>query len=383
MIECPWEVTDEKDDEDWFYKSISAYNHLLMYNLPLQPEHLVLNPAGTCLALSGKNSRSADKNEIAVYRLPSKLLCQTEHEQGLNNSRDFKIAGGVFVDQPLSGLQFISPEAAVFYQEEGESGKEELAVSLTGGRGVEVWQLREQEDDLVLKYKIDTNLAPHSWQIAQQTLIASDGESVEHIDLVSKQQISQVSLGVKGVSSKVVKAGHLTYIGSGEGRISCVDQRSGKVCGSMEFNQSITSSPDTTPRWSWDVYSGTNDSIDILALDDTGELFRASSNLKSVQQIGRLGSSTGILTTNHQTRTASNKQTTNRFAIHSDQLVRVYEVEGDVVQEVFVHEGHATSKLQPRVKNCCFHPWLENTLISTDTARNLQIWQFNDNRKKA
>ena len=45
--------------------------------------------------------------------------------------------------------------------------------------------------------------------------------------------------------------------------------------------------------------------------------------LCSVQQIGRLGSSAGILTTNHQTRTASNKQTTNRFAVHSDQLVRV------------------------------------------------------------
>ena len=42
-----------ESSDDWFYKSISMYKHLLMYNLPVQPEAVVLKAGGDLLALSG------------------------------------------------------------------------------------------------------------------------------------------------------------------------------------------------------------------------------------------------------------------------------------------------------------------------------------------
>ena len=53
MIYNPYNILLLELSDDWFYKSISMYKHLLMYNLPVQPEAVVLEAGGDLLALTG------------------------------------------------------------------------------------------------------------------------------------------------------------------------------------------------------------------------------------------------------------------------------------------------------------------------------------------
>jgi len=366
----PWELNEGEDeeDDDWFFKSITAYSHLLMYNLPLLPEELVINKAGNQLALSGINPRAVDKTEISIYRLPSKLLCQTEQEQGLNNSRDFKILGGVLVDHPVSGLQFIRREPCNFYTEQDDTGcEEELAVSLRGCRNLEVWRLREEQDDLVPQYKIETALIPTSWQISGQKLVLTDGKRVELIDLKTRNQIFIIPLaGVQTDQVKVAILGDRIYLGGSSGTLFCYDIESGNLIHSTDFSQSISSG--CTKTWSWDIAPRFVAESALIAINQSGEFFSVSEDLKSLAALERLQSG-GIMVTN---------KSRNRFAVHSGQLIKVYDVKDDQIEPVFLHEGHATSKSKDRrVSKCFFHPWLEDTIISADVDRNLQIWQFN------
>jgi len=355
------------EDDDWFFKSISAYNHLLMYNLPLLPEQLVINEAGTQLALSGINPRAVDKTEISIYRLPSKLLCQTEQEQGLNNSRDFKILGGLLVDHPVSGLQFIRRESSNFYTEQDDTGcEEELAVSLRGCRNLEVWRLREEEDDLVLQYKIDTALIPTSWQILEHKLVLTDGEHVELIDLEATVQIFLIPLTGVQTEVKVAMMGARIYVGGSSGILFCYDLESGSLIHSADISQSIA--PGCINNWSWDIAPRFAAESALIAVNQSGEFFSVNEDLKSLSSLERLQSG-GIVVAN---------KTRNRFAVRFGQLIKVYDIKDGQIEPVFLHEGHATSKSKDqRVSKCCFHPWLEDTLISADVDRNLQIWQFN------
>ncbi|XP_023330027.1 uncharacterized protein LOC111702532 [Eurytemora carolleeae] len=138
MISCPWLETpsdiDTESSDDWFYKSISMYKHLLMYNLPVQPEAVVLKAGGDLLALSGPNPRCATKHEISVYRLPSKLLCTSDQDEGLNNSRDFKLVSGSIVRTPIVKLQFNT---------QGQ------LISSDGEPNLQIWNMQEAGEDVL------------------------------------------------------------------------------------------------------------------------------------------------------------------------------------------------------------------------------------------
>ena len=58
------------------------------------------------------------------------------------------------------------------------------------------------------------------------------------------------------------------------------------------------------------------------------------------------------------------------FYLIKNVVLKVYEVEGEGVQEVFVHEGHATSKLQPRYRVRHYNRFFSLKRIRIRVAKN-------------
>jgi len=129
---CPWDSgSEEEEDEDWLYSSVSRYQHLLMCRLGVVGSCLAVSPGGACIALAGK---AGDREELAVYKMPGKLMAENPVDEGLTSSRDFGLLAGTVQAGKVEQLQFLGEESVVVGQR-GSPG-----ASLWG------WQSAEQGD---------------------------------------------------------------------------------------------------------------------------------------------------------------------------------------------------------------------------------------------
>lgn len=130
---CPWDSDSENDeDEDWLYSSVSRYQHLLMCKLGVVGSCLAISSSGRRMALAGK---AGDREELAVYKMPGKLMADNPVEEGLTSSRDFGLLAGTVQAGKIDQLQFM--------------GENSVVVGQTGSKGVSLWGWEDQEGDLV------------------------------------------------------------------------------------------------------------------------------------------------------------------------------------------------------------------------------------------
>jgi len=130
---CPWDSGSEEDeDEDWLYSSVSRYQHLLMCRLGVVGSCLAVSPSGRCMALAGKAN---DREELAVYKMPGKLLADNPVDEGLTSSRDFGLLAGTVQAGKVDQLQFL--------------GEESVVVGQRGSPGASLWGWQGAEGDLV------------------------------------------------------------------------------------------------------------------------------------------------------------------------------------------------------------------------------------------
>ena len=77
---CPWDDDGASDSEedDWLFSSLTCYNQLLMFHLNVQPQSVALAPGGNTLVVG-----DGEKQELVVYRVPSKLVAGSKEKEGV------------------------------------------------------------------------------------------------------------------------------------------------------------------------------------------------------------------------------------------------------------------------------------------------------------
>ena len=130
---CPWDSGSEDDeDEDWLYSSVSRYQHLLMCRLGVVGSCLAVSPSGKCMALAGK---AGDREELAIYKMPGKLMADNPIDEGLTSSRDFGLLAGTVQAGKVDQLKFL--------------GDDSVVVGQRGSTGASLWGWQDLEGDLV------------------------------------------------------------------------------------------------------------------------------------------------------------------------------------------------------------------------------------------
>ena len=118
---CPWDDgASDSEEDDWLFSSLTRYNQLLMFHLTVQPQCVALAPGGNTLVVG-----DGEKQELVVYRVPSKLMAGSKEKEGLTSNRDFGLVAGTVQAGLVRGVQFM--------------GQEELVSCKEGLEGVEVW----------------------------------------------------------------------------------------------------------------------------------------------------------------------------------------------------------------------------------------------------
>lgn len=130
---CPWDSDSEEDeDEDWLYSSVSRYQHLLMCRLGVVGSCVAVSQSGKSMALAGK---AGDREEMAVYKMPGKVMAGNPVDEGLTSSRDFGLLAGTVQAGKVDQLQFLEEES--------------LVVGQRGSTGASLWSWEDAEGDLV------------------------------------------------------------------------------------------------------------------------------------------------------------------------------------------------------------------------------------------
>ena len=125
---CPWDSDSEEDeDEDWLYSSVSRYQHLLMCRLGVVGSCVAVSQSGKSMALAGK---AGDREEMAVYKMPGKVMAGNPVDEGLTSSRDFGLLAGTVQAGKVDQLQFLEEES--------------LVVGQRGSTGASLWSKGER-----------------------------------------------------------------------------------------------------------------------------------------------------------------------------------------------------------------------------------------------
>ena len=353
---CPWDDGGGSDSEedDWLFSSLSLYNQLLMFHLTVQAGNVDLPPSGNTLVVGDR-----DKQELVVYRLPSKLMAGSKEQEGLTSNRDFGLVAGTVDAGKVKEVKFM--------------GEERLVTCREGGEGVDVWGWGE-EDLLVRREVLDKcGFEPEVLAVREGECLLGGG------NLVGKRKLEDGAwkcrkLDGKGDICSLYSEGdsEVVWVGQTGAVVSCVDWRVEGVARQLKLGGADGDRWDTAflpHRDSVGVVGVSSAKGGCVGLWDTRQastpvcqkplhlpptLCRADSVPQVVAECG-----TVLLSMGH--------------------TVSVFNPAN--LKMLFQHEGHKQKDQVVNVTSLAIHPTVERLVISGDSRQRLHAWIFNPDAK--
>jgi len=210
---CPWDSGSEEDeDEDWLFDSVSRYQHLLMCRLGVVGSCVAVSPSGKCMALAGK---AGDREEMAVYKMPGKLMADNPVDEGLTSSRDFGLLAGTVQAGKVDQLQFL--------------GEETLVVGQRGSTGASLWGWEGAEGDLVTCKQrwSQTEVNCEVLEVGEKQVIIGGGGKVARLRGERQWEEREVSSASSGgsITSLLQDSEHCLWLALSSGGLQMIDWR--------------------------------------------------------------------------------------------------------------------------------------------------------------
>jgi len=342
---CPWEEEEEQSDDEWLFSSVTKYEHLLMFNLSVQPEHIDFSPKGNLIVVG-----DSQRQELGVYRLPGKLLAQTVESEGLTSNRDFGLEAGTVSAGPLKTLKFLD--------------QEKLVTSRDDFRGLEIWSWGD--GDLIKpKLSLDGNqFVPSVLSIDENICSCGGFAKVSKVDVNSDAHWENKSLQEKTeVQSIYSDSGGMLWITQKGGFVSSVDWRSEKISSLFKLGESGENNWEAT-------FLPSNGNLHVLGISlekggiisqwDTRNPTR-SLNSKSLNLPPSIQCDY-----NHQVKTCSSGPCIYTFGS------KVSVLDPSSLEDIFTHDGH-----KEKVTSITSHPVVDRLVVSGDKNQGLHAWIYN------
>ena len=127
----PWidDSSGESDDDEWLFNSMQRYKQLCTYSIVCEATSIDIHPISRQLVIAGlrqpmiaKKSNNPTTFEIAVYRIPEKLVVENnEEKEGLLNGRDLSLLAGIGLEKEILNVRFLNSEQLLVIQTEAVS----------------------------------------------------------------------------------------------------------------------------------------------------------------------------------------------------------------------------------------------------------------------
>ena len=162
----PWFEDSESDDDDWMSQNIAKYEHLFMYKLEHSPLKIKIHPEGKHILLLSRTKKS--KFELAIFKLPEKLLAVNKEEEGLLNSRELTLKCGFYHEQIVLDCEFW-PHS------------ENSIIALLLGK-LELYKVKEDESDLLVMNQSISIDPCKLIKVCDKTVVLISDYSVQLVD---------------------------------------------------------------------------------------------------------------------------------------------------------------------------------------------------------
>ncbi len=375
---CPWEAEVDTDDEEWFFSSMKSYKHLLIYSVSAVPELLEVSECGRRLAVAVRATQAT--SELVYYLLPSKILARSAEEEGLSNSRDFKITAGAVTSEPVSGLRFLP----------GGTG---LLTISQGQPGVQLWSVQPDEDQLQREAPkcpgagANSRLIPSAFCVSSNHAFLTDGNAVERISLSTAEVTNTWPLDILPSSAgRSVEAIHAAedesslHLAFSSGVYCRLDLTAEGAVTSVQTSNLSNDEAGITSSWHWQ-FAKSQDK------EKSGGLFLfgvSSQGVLRVFDIATMASPVLECKLEFDSRFPLTQPALAVSLVHSQLLVtcgdcvHIYNFnigEGRISLD-FKHEGHKRKKQRVRVLAAQFHPQVPKLIFTTDSEKNIHAWQY-------
>ena len=349
---CPWDDGGGSDSEedDWMFSTLNLYNQLLMFHLTVQPGSVDLPPSGTTLVVG-----DGDKQELVIYRVPSKLMAKSKEQEGLKNNRDFGLVAGTVNAGKVKGVKFM--------------GEERLLTCREGGEGVDVWGWGE-EDLLERKAVLDKcGFEPEMLAVREEECFLG-GENLVGKRKLEKGDWSSRKLDGKGDISCLYTEGdgEVVWVAQTGGVVSCVDWRVEGVASKLRLGGADADQWDT-------AFLPHGDSVGVVGVSSASG---GSVGLWDTRQGGipvcqhPLQLSPTLYQTGSAPKVVAGCGT---VLLSTGHTVSVYNPTN--LHLLFQHEGHKQKDQLVNVTSMAIHPTVEMLVFSGDSRQRLHAWIFN------
>jgi len=348
---CPWDSgSDEDEDDDWLYSSVSRYQHLLMCRLGVVGSCLAVSQSGRCLALAGK---AGDREEMAVYKMPGKLMADNPVDEGLTSSRDFGLLAGTVQAGKVDQLQFL--------------GEESVVVGQRGAKGASLWTWQGAEGDLVTCKErwSQTEVDCEVLEVGEKQVFISGGGKVARLsgDHWEERQVTSASVGL--ITNLLQDGEECLWVAHSSGGVQLIDWRS---------------PPDSTPVKQISGQTAKHGQCTLLMRSHQGSCIIATLdpcgvlNLTSTDSspLGELKLPITPSLTPVSPLLARGRAGRLVASLGGD----IWVVDTAPLQIEFCHDGHSRRGRGNQVLGVAAHP-RERLLLSSDSLGALHAWQYN------
>jgi len=286
------------------------------------------------------------KEELVVYRVPSKLLAGSKEQEGLTNNRDFGLVAGTVSAGRIRGVEFQGHERLV-------TCREELL-------GVKLWEWGEE--DLINRKAVFDKF------VAYPEVLTVDGDKC-HVG--GLQNVGKVNLGgetawsyrtVKGAVSSLHSDGEGVWVGQDDGVVCWVDWRVEGVTTELRLGEGV---------WDTDFLSKSGNVL-VVGVNNKGciSMWDTRHNVSPVKQHALC-----LRPTLSKVPTPHIKTGGDRVLVSVSDTVSVYQAHD--MTKLFTHDGHQQKDQLVNVTSMNPHPTVDRLVISGDDKQSLHAWIYN------
>ena len=340
--QCPWDDGDngDSDGDEWLFSSLRRYSQLLMFDLTVQPQHVALDNNGNTMVVG-----DGDKEELVVYRVPSKLLAGNREQEGLTSNRDFGLVAGTVSAGCVRGVEFLRQNKLVTCRE--------------GLQGVEVWGWGEE--DLINKEAVLDKC------VFYPEVLCVDGEDcyaggLHGVGRVRPGDTAWCCRKVDGEVTSLYSDGEGgLWAGQSDGVVSWVDWRVDGVASELRLGKGV---------WSTAFLSQCG-SVSVVGVNSEGSLsvWDTRNSVSPVLQHTLCLSPT--LSKSHTPQIVAGGGT---VMVGVGDTVSVYQAHN--MTKLFTHDGHKQKDQVVKVTSITLHPTVDRLVFSGDDQQRLQAWMY-------
>ncbi|XP_049800572.1 WD repeat-containing protein 73-like isoform X1 [Schistocerca nitens] len=365
-------ISEEEDDDDWFYDSIKRYSVLQMFKFET-PKYRLFLSGEKRICVFGKDRRGND--EVMELMLPKSL---TElPDQARLEKNDLKQISGGFTSAPLVDMR-------VLY------GKKKFVASQKALNGIVMYQMGSEKSDYIsILQTIKCSQFEPFMAINNEdklALVTTNRKGITWIDLTVGKSVGTTGLSPctgeeSTVKAEFVSRNIIAVCSENEGSASLYDTRTGSTDGHLTCDhktaggQWVLSSNYNCERGS---ESENQEYVGLLSNTGNITIFDIRNN--------RAALCNDNVFNNRKIRTSvCNSQIHLRFSTISvnsisvsgfDDNIYVYELlKTGGLSLRFMHDGHRKTSVRKRF-NTTDHLWYGKIILSASEDKSLHCWQF-------